>query len=96
MCAFPAGSLGPLDTPSPTLLAQNSVIMSLFAELGVGWPGPFRDLSPSLGTRDYLQSLSEATEPRRISSFPDVGLLGSPLQRIQGDLRALGTGSKVR
>lgn len=81
--------------PPPTLLAQNSVIMSLFAELGVGWPGPFQGLSPSLGTRDYLQSLSEATEPRRISSFPDVRTSGltsstykggseSPRDRLKG------------
>lgn len=99
MCAFPAGSLGPLDTPPPTLLAQNSVIMSLFAELGVGWPGPFQGLSPSLGTRDYLQSLSEATEPRRISSFPDVRTSGltsstykggseSPRDRLKGQVRS--------
>lgn len=85
MCALPAGSLGPLDTPHPPDLPRNSVIVSLFAELGVGWPGPFRHLSPSLGTRDHLQSRSEDTGSSRTTSSLDFRASGLTPSTCKGE-----------
>lgn len=97
ICAFPTGSLGPLDTPSlnpacPELSDNVSV-----CRVGgwVAWALSAASLhlwEPGTTLRAFLKSQGPEESPH----FQTSGLLGSPLQHIKGNLRVHEIGSKVR